>query len=90
MCDGTWLACDAGLDDELRFAAGLVRGEQRDGAGAGHPAGRSGEVTSMDARAVIRTDPRDGVDAFEPNYLATVEFVCPISVDVHAGGREME
>ena len=36
-----------------------------------------GEVTSMDARAVIRTDPRDGVDAFEPNYLATVEFDLP-------------
>ncbi len=36
-----------------------------------------GDVTSLDARAVIRTDPRDGANAFEPNYLATVELVLP-------------
>jgi hypothetical protein len=36
-----------------------------------------GDVTAIDARAVIRTDPRDGADAFEPNYLATVEFALP-------------
>jgi hypothetical protein len=36
-----------------------------------------GDIKSMDARAVIRTDPRDGADNFEPNYLATVEFGPP-------------
>ena len=36
-----------------------------------------GDVTSMDARAVIRTDPQDGADAFEPNYLASVDLVLP-------------
>jgi hypothetical protein len=36
-----------------------------------------GDVTAIDARAVIRTDPRDGADAFEPNYLATVELALP-------------
>jgi hypothetical protein len=36
-----------------------------------------GDITSMDAGAVIRTDPRNGADAFEPNYLATVELALP-------------
>jgi hypothetical protein len=36
-----------------------------------------GDVTALDARAVIRTDPRDGADAFEPNYLAIVELAAP-------------
>jgi hypothetical protein len=36
-----------------------------------------GDITSMDAAAVIRTDPRDGADAFEPNYLAMVELALP-------------
>ena len=36
-----------------------------------------GDVTSLDPRAVIRTDPRDGADAFEPNYLAAVELALP-------------
>ena len=36
-----------------------------------------GDITSLDARAVIRTDPRDGADAFEPNYLAMVELALP-------------
>lgn len=36
-----------------------------------------GDIKSMDARAVIRTDPRDRTDNFEPNYLATVEFGLP-------------
>src|SRR6476620_12079059 len=36
-----------------------------------------GDIKSMDARAVIRTDPRDGVDDFEPNYLASIEFGQP-------------
>jgi hypothetical protein len=36
-----------------------------------------GEVTSLDAAAVIRTDPRDGADDFEPNYLPVVELAQP-------------
>ncbi len=36
-----------------------------------------GDVTGLDARAVIRTDPRDTADAFEPNYLAMVELALP-------------
>jgi hypothetical protein len=36
-----------------------------------------GDITSMDAGAVIRTDPRDGAEAFEPNYLAAVELAQP-------------
>lgn len=36
-----------------------------------------GDITSMDGRAVIRTDPPDGADSFEPNYLATVDLVLP-------------
>jgi hypothetical protein len=36
-----------------------------------------GDITSLDAAAVIRTDPRDGADDFEPNYLATVELALP-------------
>ena len=36
-----------------------------------------GEVTSIDAAAIVRTDPRDGTDAFEPNYLAMVELALP-------------
>src|SRR5947209_8701482 len=36
-----------------------------------------GDIKSIDARAVIRTDPRDGADNFEPNYLAAVEFGQP-------------
>ena len=36
-----------------------------------------GDITAMDAAAVIRTDPRDGAEAFEPNYLALVELTLP-------------
>ena len=36
-----------------------------------------GQVTALDARAVVRTDPRDGANAFEPNYLAMVELALP-------------
>jgi hypothetical protein len=36
-----------------------------------------GDVKSIDARAFIRTDPRDGADNFEPNYLATVDLATP-------------
>src|SRR5664280_1215379 len=36
-----------------------------------------GDVTGLDARAVIRTDPRNATDAFEPNYLAMVELALP-------------
>ena len=36
-----------------------------------------GDVTSLDGRAIIRTDPHDGADAFEPNYLASVDLILP-------------
>jgi hypothetical protein len=36
-----------------------------------------GDITGLDARAVIRTDPRDASDAFEPNYLAMAELALP-------------
>ena len=36
-----------------------------------------GQITGLDPRAVIRTDPRDGAMAFEPNYLATMELAAP-------------
>jgi hypothetical protein len=36
-----------------------------------------GDVKSIDARAFIRTEPRDGADNFEPNYLAAVELATP-------------
>ncbi len=36
-----------------------------------------GDITGIDARVVTRTDPRDGTDAFEPNYLPIVEFAAP-------------
>jgi hypothetical protein len=36
-----------------------------------------GDITSMDTAAIIRTDPRDGANAFEPNYLAMVELALP-------------
>src|SRR5260370_9303557 len=49
-------------------------------AGANAPSVRlfgPGEVASLDARAIIRTDPRNGTEAFEPNYLAAVELLLP-------------
>ena len=36
-----------------------------------------GQITGLDGRAVVRTDPRDGAAAFEPNYLAMVELAEP-------------
>ena len=36
-----------------------------------------GDVKSIDARAFVRTDPLDGSDNFEPNYLALVELATP-------------
>lgn len=36
-----------------------------------------GQITGLDARAVVRTDPRNGAAAFEPNYLAMVELALP-------------
>ncbi len=36
-----------------------------------------GQITGLDARAVVRTDPRDGATTFEPNYLAMVELALP-------------
>ncbi len=36
-----------------------------------------GDVKTIDPRAFIRTDPSDGADSFEPNYLAIVELATP-------------
>jgi hypothetical protein len=36
-----------------------------------------GQVTALDSRAVVRTDPRDGAATFEPNYLPMVELAQP-------------
>jgi hypothetical protein len=33
-----------------------------------------GDVLGFEARAVIRTEPRDSITNFEPNYLACIEF----------------
>lgn len=33
-----------------------------------------GDIIGLDARAVIRTEPRDWITNFEPNYLAAIEF----------------
>ncbi len=33
-----------------------------------------GDVIGMDARQIIRTEPRAGVSDFEPNYLAAIDF----------------
>jgi hypothetical protein len=33
-----------------------------------------GDIVGIDTRAVIRTEPRNGVTNFEPNFLAAVEF----------------
>jgi hypothetical protein len=36
-----------------------------------------GDVKTVDPRAFIRTDPKDGADTFEPNYLPIVELATP-------------
>src|SRR5258708_26614715 len=36
-----------------------------------------GDITSLDARAIIRTARHDGAYAFEPNYLASIDLVLP-------------
>jgi hypothetical protein len=36
-----------------------------------------GDVLGLDARHVIRTDPKDGTANYEPNYLACIEFDLP-------------
>ena len=33
-----------------------------------------GDITGMQARQVIRTEPRAGISDFEPNYLAAIDF----------------
>jgi hypothetical protein len=33
-----------------------------------------GDIVGIDKRAIVRTDPRDWITNFEPNYLAHVEF----------------
>src|SRR5262245_30009976 len=51
-----------------------------------------GDVTSLDPRAIIRTDPHDGADAFEPNYLSSVDLALPdlpwmLTPDAAVNGR---
>lgn len=36
-----------------------------------------GEVTGIDRRLILRTDPRPGATDFEPNYLPAIEFDPP-------------
>jgi hypothetical protein len=36
-----------------------------------------GDVKSIDPRAFIRTEPRDGADNFEPNFFAAIELATP-------------
>jgi hypothetical protein len=36
-----------------------------------------GQVTALDPRAVVRTDPRNGAATFEPNYMPMVELAQP-------------
>ncbi|MGH9265530.1 MAG: hypothetical protein ACRD1D_12655, partial [Acidimicrobiales bacterium] len=36
-----------------------------------------GDVTGLDLRLVVRTQPRPGTDTFEPNHLAAVDFDLP-------------
>ena len=39
-----------------------------------------GDVKTIDARAIIRTEPEGGASNLEPNYLAVVEIaICPTS-----------
>lgn len=33
-----------------------------------------GDIVGIDARSIIRTEPRDWITNFEPNYLAAIEF----------------
>jgi hypothetical protein len=33
-----------------------------------------GDVIGLETRTIIRTEPRDGITNFEPNYLAAIEF----------------
>lgn len=33
-----------------------------------------GDITGIDARAIVRTEPRNWITNFEPNYLACIEF----------------
>src|SRR6267378_5877392 len=33
-----------------------------------------GDIVGVDRRAIVRTEPRDGITNFEPNYLACIEF----------------
>ena len=47
-----------------------------------------GDVKTIDARAFIRTDPVDGADSFEPNYLAIVELATPDLPWLHTPGGD--
>src|SRR5262249_42897803 len=53
-----------------------------------------GDVKSIDTRAFIRTEPRDGADNFEPNFLAVIELATPdlpwmLTPSAPAGNRLM-
>ena len=46
-----------------------------------------GDIVGIDARAIVRTDPRPWITNFESNYLAAVEFYDEdFPVALHAGG----
>jgi hypothetical protein len=36
-----------------------------------------GQITALDSRSVVRTDPSNGASAFEPNYFPMVELAVP-------------
>src|SRR5215207_8403577 len=36
-----------------------------------------GDVTGIDTRAIVRTEPRAQTPDFEPNYLAAIDFDAP-------------
>ncbi|QIG49954.1 hypothetical protein G5V57_20830 [Nordella sp. HKS 07] len=51
-----------------------------DGSDTPHPVSRAvqlygpGDILGLDARTVVRTEPRDWITNFEPNYVAAIEF----------------
>ena len=77
--DAPWVSVltNRHADNEPYRPAGLAGGERCFGTGAPIRLLGPGDITSMEASAVIRTDPRDGATAFEPNYLAMAELALP-------------
>lgn len=75
----------ADFDGAVRVRAAIevgltVTGEKAGGAPQVVPVRRSvalfgpGDVVGIDRRAIVRTEPRDWITNFEPNYLAHIEF----------------